>query len=403
MSAFTPMPAKFLYQVVDNRAGSRAEMLPLLSVSISRGVIRRDGITAGEARADDLSKYKLCAVHDIVINRMSAYQGALGISSIEGLVSPDYLVLRPNVKTEPRFLAYLFRSTRFVAEMTARLRGIGSTDQGNVRTPRINEDQLGRITVWIPTPIIQCAIADYLDRETARIDALIAAKRRMIMLVDEHRRALRDQAFSSKPGWRLKRLLAGAMAYGVLVPEFVEAGTGVPMIRTYNLSSDGHVNHDDIAEISAALASAYHRTTLRNGDMILSVVGSMGRSAVATPDEEGFNLNRPLARVQFRSDVPPRLIWHWTQTTHFVDMARLATGGGTAQPTLNLGDLANFKVGLPREADMWYSILGNLDDACERLGAIERSVGCQIDLLQERRQALITAAVTGQLDIPGAT
>jgi type I restriction enzyme S subunit len=394
------IPAKYLYRVVDKRAGVMADEVPLLAVSQFRGVIRRDEISDKEARADDLTNYKLCAAEDIVINRMSAYQGALGISPIAGLISPDYLILRVRRGIEPRFLTYLFRSTWFVGEITARLRGIGTTGQGNVRTPRINEQDLGRIRIAVPDFPVQQAIADYLDRETSRIDALSAAKRRMMELLDERRRALRDHAFDSKPGWRLKRLLANSMAYGVLVPEFVEVGTGVPMIRTYNLSSRGSVNHEDIAEIPAGLAMEYRRTSLSEGNLILSVVGSMGRSAVVSVQEQGYNLNRPLARLQLRQDVSPRLIWHWTQTAHFMDMAKLATGGGTAQPTLNLGDLANFTVGLPLETRLWPHILATLEKACGRLDVTEDALGRQLGLLQERRQAIITAAVTGQFDIP---
>ncbi len=254
----------------------------------------------------------------------------------------------------------------------------------------------------IPPLAVQRAIADYLDGETARIDALIAAKRRMVELLDERRTSLRDHAFASKPGWRLKRLLAGPMAYGVLVPEFVEGGTGVPMIRTYNLSPRGCVDHGDIAEIPELLAKEYRRTSLCQGDVILSVVGSMGRSAVVGPDEQGFNLNRPLARIRLRPNLPSRLLWHWTQTTHFMGLAKLATGGGTAQPTLNLGDLANFAVGLPQSAELWPGILRNLEETCEQIADTEKLANRQIALLQERRQALITAAVTGQLDIPEA-
>ena len=303
-------------------------------------------------------------------------------------IVPNRLVL------SPRYCYWTLTSKLFTDFVD--LLGSGSTINHLYQADVVN------FALPLPPLRVQQAIAGYLDRETARIDALIAAKRRMVALLEERRKASRDEAFASKPGWRLKRLLSASMAYGVLVPEFVEPGTGVPMIRTYNLLPRGRVSHEDIAEIPATLAHEYQRTSLRKGDVILSVVGSMGRAAVATDDEHGFNLNRPLARIQLRSDVPPRLIWHWTQTTHFIDMAKLATGGGTAQPTLNLGDLANFGVGLPRAPERWGDVLIALEQVCGRLDDTEDAVGRQIELLQEHRQALITAAVTGQLDVPGA-
>jgi type I restriction enzyme, S subunit len=245
----------------------------------------------------------------------------------------------------------------------------------------------------------QRVIADYLDRETARIDALISAKQRAILLYRERRQSLRDNAFDSVPGFRLKHLLREGMAYGVLVPEFVEDGARVPMIRTYNLTARGDVDREDIAEIPLSLANQYRRTCLEEGDLILSVVGSMGRAAVAGPREVGSNLNRPLARLQPKAELGPRLLWHWTQTTHFMDSAMLATGGGTAQPTLNLGDLANFHVGLPADERPWRQILSMLETGCRKLDRLEDTASSQTALLYERRQALITAAVTGQIDV----
>jgi len=371
--------------------------LPMLSVYRDYGVVPREGRDDNYNKpGENLGAYRVVRRGDLVLNKMKTWQGSLGISQYDGIVSPAYFVARPLTDDCPEFLHHLLRSSPLIAEYGARSKGIRPAQWD------LPWEEFRNITVNLPPAATQRCIADYLDRETVRIDALIAAKQRMVELLEERRRALRDNAFGSEPGWRLKRLLADSMAYGVLVPEFVAVGEGVPMIRTYNLSAKGRVTHEDIAEIPVALAREYRRTSLHEGDVILSVVGSMGRSAVVSSAEHGFNLNRPLARLQFRAEVPPRLIWHWIQTTHFMDMAKLSTGGGTAQPTLNLGDLANFTVGLPREAELWPEVLAELEEMCGRLDEMEVALDQQIKLLQERRRALITAAVTGQLDIPEA-
>lgn len=369
----------------------------LLALSSDRGVEPRPDDGGRQLPSEStVEGYWRVYPDDLVFNPMWAIGGGVAVSTIEGAVSTAYRIYVPGPRIWPRFLHYWLRSEPAIDQYKLLVRGITTFDRSVTR-----EDLEG---MPVPTPDLatQRAIADYLDREIARIDALVAAKLRMVELLEERRRALRDQAFDSEPGWRLKRLLADSLAYGVLVPQFVAAGTGVPMIRTYNLTAKGRVNHDDIAEITVALASEYQRTSLRKDDVILSVVGSMGRSAVAGSGEEGFNLNRPLARLQLRRQVPPRLIWHWTQTTHFMDLAKLVTSGGTAQPTLNLGDLANFTVGLPHETSLWPKMLTALEDECGRLDETEDALDQQLGLLQERRQALITAAVTGQLDIPEA-
>src|SRR6266487_4088305 len=113
---------KHYYSVVDERAGGRD--MTLLSVSARFGVVPRDTIAEGPSRAEDLSNYKVCQPGDIVLNRMSAYQGAVGRSPQIGIVIPDYMVLRPSSEVEGRYLHHLFRSQWFVGQMTSRLRGI---------------------------------------------------------------------------------------------------------------------------------------------------------------------------------------------------------------------------------------------------------------------------------------
>jgi type I restriction enzyme S subunit len=352
-----------------------------------------------EPKSDIGSNKLLLRGGEVLISKLNPRISRVFMASahaVPTLASTEFIALVPGPEVESRFLRYWLQSE------VSRQYLDGATMSVTRSQQRVRPEVLTGSWLEIPSVDQQMGIADYLDRETRRIDALIAAKQRMTELLEEKRRAMRDLTLNCAPGWRLKRLLAGSMAYGVLVPDLVEPGTGVPMIRTYNLSARGYVSHANIAEIPAELAGEYQRTSLREGDVILSVVGSMGRSAVVSPQEQGFNLNRPLARLQLRPEVPPRLIWHWTQTTHFLDMAKLATGGGTAQPTLNLGDLANFRVGLPEDMNLWPAVLAELEEGCRRLDEAEDVLNRQIGLLQERRQALITAAVTGELEIPEA-
>jgi type I restriction enzyme S subunit len=409
MSALSYVPAKFLYHVIDNRAGGLAETLPLLSVSVSRGVIRRDEITEKEARADDLLNYKVCAQRDIVINRMSAYQGALGISPVDGLVSPDYLVLRANSKAEPRFLTYLFRSTRFVGGMTARLRGIGSTDQGNVRTPRINEDELGRITVAIPTPIAQRAIADYLDRETVRIDALISAKRRMVELLDERLQGsisastqARSAVDSSHPlpnGWTLmplKRCLSST-AYGI--GESTRAEGEYAVLGMTNISSGevvgapgGFVSAVDTSLLLAPGDLLFNRTNSRELVGKVGLVRSLERPTTFASYLVRLRANR-LANAQYLN--------YLLNAAEVLGLARSMALPSIGQANLNPNRYSTMMLPIPPVHEQ-RSLVAHLDALASRTIGIRRTLERQVALLRERRQALVTAAVTGQLDIPEA-
>jgi type I restriction enzyme, S subunit len=115
---------KYVVREVDKRLGS-AEPPQLLLVSIHEGVLPREEFTDRLARADELSAYKRCRAGDLVLNRMRAFQGAVGRAPIPGIVSPDYSVLRPTGDLDDSFLHYVARSSWFIGEMTSRLRGIG--------------------------------------------------------------------------------------------------------------------------------------------------------------------------------------------------------------------------------------------------------------------------------------
>jgi type I restriction enzyme, S subunit len=392
-----PTRVKFLMREVDERAG--ASNRPLLSVSASRGVVLRSELTSDEPRADDLGNYKVCRAGDLVINRMSAYQGALGIARQDGIVSPDYSVLRLTGDVMPSFAHHLFRSSWFVSEMTARLRGIGGSDQGNVRTPRINTGDLGQIVVPLPGTELQREIGTFLDAETARIDALIEKKRRVTELVHERWRATLTDKFNGRDGLRLKYMLASPLAYGVLVPE--HDPDGVPMLRITDLRG-GAVDLERVARIPERQALEYRRTRVSVGDLVVSIVGTLGRAVVVTPALAGCNLSRALARVSVRSDVPRSLVRLWFQSDLFLDQARLATSSDSAQPALGLGDLKNFALGIPSDAREWQRLAEEVEAAEQDVRRLESCLSAQINLLHQRRQALITAAVTGELDVAAA-
>lgn len=188
---------KWLLDEVDNRAGDRAPALPLLSVSITKGVRRRDESSGPtRAAAEDLSNYKTCRTGNLVINRMRAFQGALGIAPEDGMVSPDYSVLQLSPRVEPRWLSYFLTSGSTVAEMASLVRGIGGTEAGNVRTPRLNVSDLHSIRTDLKPLDEQRAIADYLDREITRIDTLIEEQQRLIEMLRERRGSLVERGVS---------------------------------------------------------------------------------------------------------------------------------------------------------------------------------------------------------------
>lgn len=179
---------KWFIREVDVRGGSRTD-LPLLSVSIDWGVRRRDEVAIQQSASEDLSRYKVANPGDLVLNRMRAFQGALGVAPEVGLVSPDYAVLRVS-DIDPRWLGLLLRSAPFVAELTSRIRGIGTVDGANVRTPRVSVRDLANVRTRVPSIAEQQREVQAAVARAAQTDLLIGKAERFIELARERRLAL---------------------------------------------------------------------------------------------------------------------------------------------------------------------------------------------------------------------
>lgn len=190
MMGFDLVRLQWLMDEVDMRAGSDHDDLPLLSVSIHHGVQLREDSSSRQQASADLSRYKVVRAGEIVLNRMRAFQGGLGKAPTDGLVSPDYAVLRPRAELTAEWAEYIMRSPEFVNSMSQWLRGIGAADQSNVRTPRINVRDLFGLSIPLPSCDEQTRITDHLDEVTREVNAMLAKVADLKSLLLERRSAL---------------------------------------------------------------------------------------------------------------------------------------------------------------------------------------------------------------------
>lgn len=393
----TPVQLKRVCRMIDERAGDCVD-LPLLSVSIHEGVVPRSQLTSDEPRAEDLSAYKVCRPRDLVLNRMRAFHGGVGMTRESGIVSPDYIVLRTASAADPRYLHYMFRSAWFVGQMTARLRGIGAADQGNVRTPRINWGDLREIVVRLPSAAVQAAIADFLDSETARIDALISRRSIALALLREHVKSataeLIDDAGRPVPFRYVVRYREGP---GIMAVDFRDSG--VPLLRVANLVS-GHVVLDGCGYLDPQMVEGrWPQFRVRVGDYILSASARMG--SISVVDDPALTGAIPYTGLIIlraaRADVDMEYVAAFLSSPQFfaqIDQMKTGVGIEHFGPThLDCVHMPLPALGRQRE------IAAEVRRVEDRCGAATSAINRQIALLQERKQALITAAVTGQLDV----
>ncbi len=398
---------RYLLSPTDRRCGDHGSPEDLLSVSIHRGVVPRLHETQDLPRAVDLAGYKLVRRGDIVLNRMRAFQGAVGKAPCDGIVSPDYIVLMPGSEVEAAYLHHLFRSPWFVAEMVARLRGIGSTDTGSVRTPRINWDDLGDIEVSVPDRHEQRAIADYLDAETARIDALIAKKQQLIHLLEER---LWADVVREVAGCRrfvpLRRALAsivdGPFGSALTSAHYVtEPETRV--VRLGNIGFAEFRGHDE-AYVSHSYGTELRRHRVTRGDLLIAGLGDsrnhVGRAVVA-PDlgKAIVKADCYCAAVDQRVAIPEFLAVVLSSPLGRDAVGK--AGRGTTRSRINLEIAKEVVLPLP-ELFVQRSIAARFEERRVASNRSKEAVSTQVALLAEKRQALITAAVTGEFSVPGA-
>ncbi|MCD8015356.1 MAG: restriction endonuclease subunit S, partial [Lachnospiraceae bacterium] len=186
------IPAEWgIYRVANlyeerNEPGS--DELPVLMVSIHSGVsddeVKDEDRTRKALQSEDKSKYKRVYPGDLVYNMMRAWQGAFGAVRVDGLVSPAYVVAKPKVPLDTRYIEALFRTPSAIEEM--RRYSYGITDF----RLRLYWQYFKNIRFCLPDIEEQKEIASYIDDKCAEIDALITKKEQLLTELENYKKSL---------------------------------------------------------------------------------------------------------------------------------------------------------------------------------------------------------------------
>lgn len=182
--------AKHLFAERDDRSETGEE--ELLTVSHLTGVTSRAEKDVNMFLAESLEGYKRCKAGDLVINTLWAWMGAMGIARQPGIVSPAYNVYQPLGEIDPEYLDLLVRTPRFAEEVTRYSKGVWSS--------RLRLYPEGLYEVWFPLPPVdeQQAIVSHVQAEIRKLDALAAATRCTVELLQERRSALISAAVTGQ-------------------------------------------------------------------------------------------------------------------------------------------------------------------------------------------------------------
>ncbi|WP_223870764.1 restriction endonuclease subunit S [Salipiger aestuarii] len=387
----------------------------LLSVYRDHGVIPKSSRDDNHNKpSEDLSGYQLVTEGALVTNKMKAWQGSIAISRYQGIVSPAYYVYTPQSDECDQFLHYLLRSDPYIGLYGRISKGV------RVNQWDLEHEALRNIPVLLPDLATQRPIADFLDRETARIDLLIEKKQRLVALLGEKARSVINQATTIgfresetqdsgekwlgkvAAHWRvspMKWFIRLQSGYAFKADRFGDVGTR--LVRMNNLKR-GALDLEEA--VCIADEDVNISVMLRAGDILLGMSGSIGETgslgnfAVVMEDDLPCLLNQRVGRFQFVGD---ELLSDYLklviQSASFLDPIFLAATS-TAQFNVSPSQVGAIMFALPPLIEQRELVQ---EVARRNVGfnrARERSL-VSIDRLKEYRSALITAAVTGQIDV----
>ena len=396
------------------------EDLPVLSVSIHHGVsdseLGEEDMDRKVTRSEDRSKYKRVAPGDLVYNMMRAWQGAFGSVVVEGMVSPAYVVARPKTILPTEWIEYLLRTGLAVNEIKRFSRGI--TDF----RLRLYWDEFKNLRICEPPEQERVCILRFLDRETAKIDALITEQQRLIELLQEKRQAVISHAVTKglNPNapmkdsgvewlgevpehWEVKPLkhlaiVQTGMAKGKDL-EGVETAE-IPYLRVANVQ-DGYLDLEEVHHLTVPIASI-DRYLLKQGDVLMNEGGDfdkLGRGCVWAGEIEPCVHQNHVFAVRPHS-VSGEWLNAYTSSkaanNYFISRSKQSTNLASISST----NLMGLSVPIPPSEEA-SEILGCMGDRVQEIDSLRLSAAQAVDLLQERRSALISSAVTGQIDVRG--
>lgn len=393
-----------LVERIDIKAGKTGSSLPLLSVSQTLGVLRFSDLHDRPPRADSFDVYKVVEPGDIAFNKMSIRSGAVGVVPERGIVTYHYEVMRPRAGVDARFVVALMKSPWFISELIRNERGIGAGGAAGVRTTEVPFSVMRTIRILQFSVEEQRAIADYLDRETAEIDALRLETESLIHLAQDRGNALSEKLVwgCGAPVVRLKFIADILSGYPFKSENFLDlAEDTIPLLRGINVSPQGVV-WDSVVSLSSSHSHQFSDYILKPGDLVLGLdrplISSGLRLAEVEASDAGSLLVQRVARIRSKD---PSTSNKWLKSALRSSRFRAHLEPdftGVSVPHMSPGQLSEFAVPIP-PLEVQSEILAEVNAENDAVSASVVDLQLLLNLLEERQSALISAAVTGQIDV----
>jgi type I restriction enzyme S subunit len=410
-------PSRRLFALRRERARKTDKQL---TASQQHGVVFQDEFMAHEGqrvvqviKGTDILKH--VEPNDFVIS-MRSFQGGIEWSERRGCISSAYVVLIPSDAVHAPFFAYLLKSAEYIQAL-------------QTTTNLVRDGQAMRYSNFtqVNLPIVpfdeQASIAAFLDKETTRVDALVNEQRRLIELLAEKRQAVISDTVTKglnpdvpikwsgadwigyvPEHWEVKSLRrldsmvqTGPFGSQLHADDYISGGT--PVINPVNLKNGAIVPDYDVTVLPDVVERLAHQK-LRPGDIVFSRRGELGRCALVGEAEAGWLCGTGSMIVRL-----PPTVYEGRYLSAFLslDVTRQffeSRSIGSTMESLSSETLLAMPMLRPPLQEQ-VSIATAVATKTERVDTFIGHARRSIDLLQERRVALISAAVTGRIDVRG--
>ena len=356
----------------------------------------------------DYSSLRLHPKGSIAVAMYGATIGRLGILGVPATVNQACCVFSAPCGVVMQFWFYWLQMRRtFLVSL-----GYGGGQ------PNLSQELLRSIRAPIPTELEQQVIADFLDRETAKIDALVEKKERLIELLKEKRTALITHAVTRGLDSNVRMKDSGIEWLGQIPAHWNPGRIGIfsqqvtdgahispdtaspdhPFVSTVDIVG-GRIDFENCLGTTSETYAYMVRTGCRprRGDVLFSKDGTVGRTTVVDSDAE-FVVASSLVIISPRKEVVmPRHLDYWLNGTFIQELVELFLSGAALR-RISVAKVGNLPIALPPLNEQ-QAIVDFLDRETAKIDALVSKIQEAIERLKEYRTALISAAVTGKIDV----
>lgn len=351
---------------------------------------------------------------DVLFGKLRPNLAKAWLADRPGEAVGDFHVYRPReAMTTSRYLAYLVLSDPFLGPVVASVSG--------AKMPRADWSEVRNVKVWLPSAQEQEAIANYLDRETAQIDAFIAKNEELIATLKERKKSVTANAVTrgidgaaklkdTRIPWlgeipeewqamRVKFAVNSQPGYAFSSSEFVEGASAIRLLRGINVGVQ-EIDWDETVSISTAPANISQTYTLHEGDLVMGMDRPLIRDGlrIAPVDRESSGTLLVQRVLRLRGVLVLNEYLNYSVAWGGFAMYVEPDFTGVSVPHMSEQQVSNYMIALP-DLSTQQQIIAYLREQNSRMDKAIYTAGEAIELAKERRAALISAAVTGKIDV----